>query len=186
MRVTAAKLFRQHGYSSATMDLIADTVGLNKGTLYHYYDSKSAILFELLSDQLDATLDLVDKVPADGPPTARLRELVRLEVERVASNADEVVVFFQELPWMEKNLSDDQVADLRGRIDTYRRSAQQILADGIESGEFRPFDITMIHYAIVGIMAYVPNWFTARSGRKQSALVDEIAEFVVRGVVQQA
>ena len=33
---TAARLFREYGYSSATMDLIADEVGLNKGTLYHY------------------------------------------------------------------------------------------------------------------------------------------------------
>jgi TetR/AcrR family transcriptional regulator, cholesterol catabolism regulator len=41
---TAARLFREYGYSSATMDLIADEVGLNKGTLYHYYPSKSAIL----------------------------------------------------------------------------------------------------------------------------------------------
>lgn len=49
VRATAARLFREHGYSSATMDLLADEVGLNKGTLYHYYPAKSAILYELLS-----------------------------------------------------------------------------------------------------------------------------------------
>jgi AcrR family transcriptional regulator len=41
VRATAARLFREHGYSSATMDLLADEVGLNKGTLYHYYPASA-------------------------------------------------------------------------------------------------------------------------------------------------
>src|ERR1700759_2921574 len=94
VRDTAARLFREYGYSSATMDLIADEVGLNKGTLYHYYPAKSAILFELLSKQVDATLELVERVPAEGSVTERLRELVRLQVDHVSNKHDEIVVFF--------------------------------------------------------------------------------------------
>ena len=80
------------------MDLIADEVGLNKGTLYHYYASKSAILFELLSDQIDATLALVHQVPSSGTVTERLRTLIELQVEHVSTKHDELVVFFQEIP----------------------------------------------------------------------------------------
>ena len=113
---TAARIFREYGYSSATMDLIADEVGLNKGTLYHYYPAKSAILFELLSKQVDATLAHVDRVPAGGTATERLRELVRLQAGCVSAGHDEIVVFFRELPWAEKHLPPEQAADLRRRI----------------------------------------------------------------------
>jgi TetR/AcrR family transcriptional regulator, cholesterol catabolism regulator len=183
VRATAARLFREHGYSTATMDLLADEVGLNKGTLYHYYPAKSAILYELLSDQLDATLALLTEVPAGGSATERLRTFVRLQVEHVASTPDELVVFFQELPWIDQNLAPVQVAELRTRIETYRTFARKLLDDGIAAGEFRPLDVDMIHYSVVGILAYIPVWFRARSGRIKASLVSELADFVMSGVV---
>ena len=168
VRATAARLFREHGYSSATMDLLADEVGLNKGTLYHYYPAKSAILYELLSDQLDITLALLAEVPADGSATKRMRAFIRLQVEHVASTPDELVVFFQELPWIDKNLASAQAADLRKRIETDRTFTRQLLDEGIAAGEFRPLDVDMIHYSVVGILSYIPVWFRARSGRTKA------------------
>jgi AcrR family transcriptional regulator len=165
------------------MDLIADEVGLNKGTLYHYYPAKSAILFELLSKQVDATLDLVDQVPAEGTVTERMRELVRLQVELVSNKNDEVVVFFQELSWVEKHLPPEQSADLRRRIRKYEHFTKQLLTAGVRSGEFRPIDVGMVMSSTVGILAYVPVWFRASTGKAQATLVQELTEFVMNGII---
>jgi AcrR family transcriptional regulator len=164
------------------MDLIADAVGLNKGTLYHYYSSKSAILYELLSDQLDATLQLIERVPAEGSPSERLRELVRLQVEHVSTQQDEVVVFFQEMPRIERNLPKDQVRDLLRRIDKYERFTRQLLSAGIASGDFRGFNISAIMYSVIGILGYLPAWFHSSSRKRQAELVGELTEFVMRGI----
>ena len=43
-------------------------------------------------------------------------------------------------------------------------------------------DVDMIHYSIVGILAYIPVWFRARSGRTKASLVSELADFVMSGV----
>ena len=183
---TAARLFREYGYSSATMDLIADEVGLNKGTLYHYYPAKSAILFELLSKQVDATLELVDKVPAEGTLTQRLRELIRLQVDHVSNKHDEIVVFFQELPWVEKHLPPEQAADLRRRIRRYEHFTKQLLTAGVRTGEFRPIDVGMVMSSMVGILAYVPVWFRASTPKAQAALVMELTDFVMNGIADPA
>jgi TetR/AcrR family transcriptional regulator, cholesterol catabolism regulator len=183
VRATAARLFREYGYSSAAMDLIADEVGLNKGTLYHYYPAKSAILFELLSKQVDATLELVDRVPADGTVTERLRELVRLQVDLVSGKNDEIVVFFQELPWVEAHLPPEQAADLRRRIRRYEHFTKQLLTAGVRSGEFRSIDVGMVMSSMVGILAYVPVWFRASTGKAQATLVQELTDFVMNGIV---
>jgi AcrR family transcriptional regulator len=182
VRATAARLFREHGYSSATMDQLADEVGLNKGTLYHYYASKSAILYELMSDHVDATIALLDQVPETGRPAERLRELVRLQVIHVAGAHDELVVFFQEINWIGKNLPAEQAADLRRRINKYRDFMLGLLEEGIAAGELRAVDVGMIQDSIVAILAYVPNWFRPRAGRTKAQLVDEIADFVMLGV----
>jgi AcrR family transcriptional regulator len=180
---TAARLFREYGYSSATMDLIADEVGLNKGTLYHYYPAKSAILFELLSKQVDATLELVEQVPADGTVTERMRELVRLQVDLVSNKHDEIVVFFQELPWLEKHLPPEQAADLRRRIRRYEHFTKQLLTAGVRSGEFRPIDVGMVMSSVVGILAYVPVWFRASTPKAQATLIEELTAFVMNSIV---
>jgi TetR/AcrR family transcriptional regulator, cholesterol catabolism regulator len=183
---TAARLFREYGYSSATMDLIADEVGLNKGSLYHYYPAKSAILFELLSQQVDATLELVDRVPAEGTAAERMRELIRLRVELVSSRDDDVVVFFQELPWVEKTLPPEQAADLRRRIRRYEQFTKQLLTAGVRSGEFRPIDAGLVMSSMVGILAYVPVWFRASTPKAQTALVQELTDFVMNGILAPA
>jgi AcrR family transcriptional regulator len=164
------------------MDLIAGSVGLNKGTLYYYYPGKSAILYELLSDQLDATLAMLSQVPAGGPAADRLRAFVRLQVSRVAASPDELVLFFQELPLIDKNLPPEQVASLRGRIEEYRVFSVGLLAAGVAAGEFRALDASMTHYSIVGILAYIPVWFRAGPGHGNARLVDELTEFVLSGV----
>ncbi|SOD72112.1 TetR family transcriptional regulator [Jatrophihabitans sp. GAS493] len=185
VRATAARLIRIHGYDSATMDLIADEVGLNKGTLYHYYPSKSAILYELLSDQLDATMELLDRIPADATPTERIRALVELQVDMVSTKADDLVVFFQELPWIRSNLEKEQVESLQGRIDRFERFERQVLRAGVRSGEFREQDPTVVMYSIIGILSYVPVWYRGANRQSRKALVREITEFVLHGVLSR-
>ena len=43
----ATKLFAARGYHGTRMDDVADAVGLNKATVYHYYASKSLILYDI-------------------------------------------------------------------------------------------------------------------------------------------
>jgi AcrR family transcriptional regulator len=41
----AAKVFRTKGYHAATVRDIADEVGILKGSLYHHFESKEALLY---------------------------------------------------------------------------------------------------------------------------------------------
>jgi len=101
----------------------------------------------------------------------------------VSTKHDELVVFFQEIPWIQKNLSKDQAADLRRRIDEYERFTRQLLNAGVRSGELRELDPNMIMYSIIGILAYVPNWFRQSSSKSRATLVRELADFVLAGVL---
>jgi AcrR family transcriptional regulator len=183
VRATAARLIREHGYDAATMDLIADEVGLNKGTLYHYYPSKSSILYELLSDQIDATLKLMQEVPETGSVVERMRIFIRLQVSHVSTKHDELVVFFQEVPWIDRTLPQDQAADLHERIDQYRRFANRLVKEGVASGDFRKINARIVLNSITGILGYVPVWFTNNNKRGRDILVDELSEFVMRGIL---
>ena len=51
-----ADLFDKVGYHHATMQMLADEVGVGKPTLYHYFRSKTAILYEMHQLHMDALL----------------------------------------------------------------------------------------------------------------------------------
>ncbi len=61
---TAARLFHENGYEATSLQDLATAVGLQKGSLYHYIDSKEDLLFGIVEythrfflDVLEATVD---------------------------------------------------------------------------------------------------------------------------------
>lgn len=54
---TAAALFQRHGYNSVSLKAIAGEVGLTAPALYHYFDSKDALMRQLLARSLSALQD---------------------------------------------------------------------------------------------------------------------------------
>jgi AcrR family transcriptional regulator len=47
---TAMRLFRRHGFDAVTMEQIAEAADIAKGTLYHYFPAKEAILAASLDE----------------------------------------------------------------------------------------------------------------------------------------
>src|SRR5207247_7211161 len=74
---TAAQIFRDRGYDATSVSDIARALGITKAGLYHYFESKEALLFEITAYGLDRVRDEVI-VPARAlrDPEARLRQLV--------------------------------------------------------------------------------------------------------------
>ena len=71
---TAAQIFRQKGYHAASMQDIADAVGLQKASLYHHVAGKQDILAAILDAALDRLIGEMQSVLArDVPPKEKLR-----------------------------------------------------------------------------------------------------------------
>ena len=182
VRATAAYLFRKHGYAATTMDVIADEVGLNKGTLYHYYEGKAAILYDLMSEQVDVTLELLNEVPADLSPRDRLHELIRLQALHVADSDDELIVFFQEMRWISQNLTVEQAQSLRERFEKYENFMRKLLSQSAKAGVVVKLDPSTVIYSIVGMLAYIPNWFHATTPRARKKMAGQVADLVMGGL----
>ena len=53
IRDTAAALIARDGFSRTSMAELANACGVSKALLYHYFDGKEAILFDILRAYLD-------------------------------------------------------------------------------------------------------------------------------------
>ena len=59
----AAACFAAQGYPVASMNDIARACGTSKARLYHYYESKEALLFDLLDRYTQQLLALIRRAP---------------------------------------------------------------------------------------------------------------------------
>jgi TetR/AcrR family transcriptional regulator len=73
----SAELFADRGYARTSMAEIAQACGSSKALLYHYYENKEQLLYDLLEShfvRLDEAVQAADQPKA--PPAERLRGLV--------------------------------------------------------------------------------------------------------------
>ena len=78
----AAQVFADQGMEKASMSQIATVAQVSKALLYHYYPSKDALIFAIITthlEGLDAAIEEADDPTL--PPQQRLRKLVGAVLE---------------------------------------------------------------------------------------------------------
>jgi AcrR family transcriptional regulator len=73
----ALSVFSDLGYTQATLNDVADRVGVTKGCLYHYFESKERLLLDLIQDRVGAAI-IAHEPPssAEGSREERLKALL--------------------------------------------------------------------------------------------------------------
>ena len=88
----AADCFAQRSYPATSMNDIAAACGTSKARLYHYYDSKEAILFDLLDRYTQKLLVIIGQAQATAhrqalDERATLHELIRAFLREYETSA---------------------------------------------------------------------------------------------------
>src|SRR5207247_10871405 len=77
----AALLFQQREYHATSMNDVASALKLSKGGLYHHFQSKDEILFNLMDHAMDITQErVINGVRNIADPEERLRMLIRRHI----------------------------------------------------------------------------------------------------------
>jgi TetR/AcrR family transcriptional regulator len=78
----SAELFAEHGYDRASMSMIAAACGVSKGLLYHYYEDKDALLFDVIRFHLEELIAAVeDAIDPSLSPEQRLTAMAAALLE---------------------------------------------------------------------------------------------------------
>jgi AcrR family transcriptional regulator len=97
----AADAFAELGYPSATMVEIAKRCGVSKSLLYHYYDAKDAMLFDMMETYMLKLRDLVVSVaPLKLPAKEALAETVRRFVREYEHSRTRHIVLLNDVKFL--------------------------------------------------------------------------------------
>ena len=94
----AAELFAERGFLGASIADLADALKTSKPLIYHYYDSKEDILFDVMHSHVKALLDAAEAIAAKPlAPEEKLRALTHAFVELYVDAAARQRVLLNEL-----------------------------------------------------------------------------------------
>lgn len=164
-----ASLFDSVGYHKASMQMLADEVGLGKPTLYHYFPSKSAILFAMHDAHMKALLDGLGEHDVDGDPLALLQSACVDILRQIADHPGYVRAFMDHY----EDLQGKMRNHIRDQRNAYFDRVRSIIVRGIDTGRLRPCDPDLTTFGFLGMCNWAYKWYPPMARKKSPEAVAE-------------
>jgi AcrR family transcriptional regulator len=130
----AIDLFAEKGFERTSVREIVQAAGVTKGGLYHYFDSKDDLLFEIYTRMLrmqTARMEII--ADSDRPLAERVHTIIADVVETSLANLEEATIFFQSVHLLEPQRQEQVRAERR----RYHDRMCALVEEGQREGVFR-------------------------------------------------
>ena len=179
---TAGRLFQQRGYDATSMNDVAAALKLSKGGLYHHFQSKDEILFEIMNHAMDITQErVINPVREMSDPEERLRSLIRLHIEVVLSPRDrEITVMLHEnhpLPPALRKRINSRKKEYVHFLETLMAEVQQARH---AKGKVSP---RAAAFALLGMINWIYQWYKPEGELQANNLGPQFTELVFGGIL---
>jgi AcrR family transcriptional regulator len=181
---TAARLFAERGYQETSMSELTAATGLAAGGLYHYIESKDALLISICDELLDPLLERAREIVAAAePPAEQLRALLHAWLAQIASHRDHMLVFAQERHVIER---EPQWRRVRGQRKAFEKLLDDVLARGERDGSMRFADRGFTLMTLLGMVNYTPQWLNPRGRLSPEQIADGYCDLILRASAADA
>ena len=173
----AVDVFSRKGYSAASIQDIADKVGVLKGSLYYYIDSKEDLLWRVVEEVHEHWSEiLAETEDLAAEPVERIHAFIKLQVEWYLNNVDTVNVFFREWQY----LSGERLKEVRERRRRYETVVRDLLASARAAGDVSPeLDLRYATRFVLAAVNAVPDWYRPSDGEPVEAIATANADMTV-------
>ena len=132
----AARVFARRGYADASVQDVADELGILKGSLYHYIKMKEDLLFWLLEEvHRDVEEVLQEVAQAEGlEPLERIALYVRRQVLYNLDHLERISIYYHDVD----SLSDERLATILNRRRTHERFITGLIKEAQAEGAADP------------------------------------------------
>lgn len=183
---SARELIAQGGIKDAQIQAIAERAGVSSGLVYRYFDNKSQVLIEVLSEAIQHEVKILNHIAeSELSSKQKLDKAVTTFVKR-AMNSPQLAYSLMFEP-VDAELEHERFRSKQ----LIKQSMKEILAAGKINGEFGFEDLNTAALCVVGAMTFVvieplnPSRNVMFDQNYKDYLVKQIAEFCVNAVQVQ-
>jgi AcrR family transcriptional regulator len=177
----ALELFAKKGYAATSLQDMADVVGVLKGSLYHYIDSKEDLLYQIFENaHVDAEhlMAQVDALEVD--PVERLRYYLERSVRNTLENLELQVLYFRD--W--RHLTGERRARLDERRRQYARYLRKLITEAYEfRGVRAEVNPRYVASFVIGGTNWVADWYHPDGEDSADEVARSYAELALAAVL---
>lgn len=180
---TAAALFARKGFNGASVADIAKRGKISKSLIYHYYQSKEDILYDVMISHVRALEAAAsDLGVASAGPGPRLRALAHRFMALYVGAADRHKVLLNDLDHLPKARRAEIVAVQRGLIDVVRGLLCEI------EPRLKPKSGAALTAAMLffGAINWTHTWFDPKGTMSAGTLADMVVDITLGGLTRAA
>ena len=167
----AGELFATKGVSATTVREIGSAVGLLSGSLYHYFDSKEAMVEEIVSDFLRDLSAAYAGIRAEDPdPRSCLAGLIRASFHLMAKHPYACHIYQHDFNYLR---TLPRFATLDAMAHEGEQAWLDVLHEGVARGQFRPDVDPVVFYRYNRDAIFLAVRWYRPGGRYQ---IDELAD----------
>ena len=179
----AAELFKEKGYSAASMRDLAQKLGIEAASLYSHIKSKEEILRTLCFDMAaDFRASLLEVEKKNVSASEKLRLGIIGHVKVMARDLTASAVFMT----AHRHLSQPYLRDFLLLRINYINRFKTIIEEGISSGGFRKeIDTKLAVMTLFSSLNWMPAWFSPDSTIEPENLGQQLADMLINGLKQK-
>ena len=145
----AGEVFSQREFHEVLTDDIAQRLGIGKGTIYRYFDSKEALYLAAIGEGLNGLhLAITAVLAQDAPWQATIETLVRTMIDYFWRQRD----FFVLMHRLESKLGAEERAEWRKYRSEAIAMVSRVLDRGVASGEIAPVNTRLAVEVLFGMI----------------------------------
>ncbi len=176
---TAAEFFAANGYDRSSMNQLAEACGVSKALIYHYYDSKEALLYDIVHTHLSDLLDTLLAVKAPSDPETALRAYIRAILNAYRDADAEHKVQTEAMA----SLPDAQRAELAD----LQRQMVRVMSNALSAANPTAFDrnpekLRPVTMTLFGMVNWFYMWHRPGKGISRDDYADLVTDLVLNGL----
>ena len=174
----AAELFAAQGYERSSISDLVEACGLSRGALYHYFDSKEAILYSMLHTHVAGMLDRLREVNAKcDAPLERLTKFVDTIVAINAASQCEQAILLNDLG----SLNDDEQTEIKGLEQQIVELLSNALVEVDRSGRITRANRKVHTMLLLGMINFTYTWYDPDAAVKPQAFARIATDLFLNG-----
>jgi len=175
----AARLFKERGYRAATLQDVADEIGVTRTAVYHYFSSKEEILFRIAEEaHRHAARVFEEAAQSDAPPEEKMRRMLRQYIEDVTRDSARLWLLLSE---GEQILPSRQYRRLYRLLRQQDAILQQVFREGIQSGSFANLNPKIAVFGIAGMLNWLSRWYDPKGEANAETIADTFMHMLEHG-----
>ena len=180
----AASTLANLGYAGTSIKAIADATGMQDASLYYYFESKDALVLEVLQQGTGmaerAVSEALQALGDEADPLMALRVAIEAHARAVLGSGDYPRANVRNFGQLPAALVDAHIGDQR----RYGAVWRDLLVRAIASGRLRTdLDATALRLLILGALNWAPEWYATDGHLSPAAVGEQMAEMVLNGLL---